>query len=170
MSTAPATIAIRRPRRSDAAAVANIHEAAWREAYLGILPGPTLDSMIARRGSAKWADAFARSAGYRIIDFGGECAGYSHFGGSRTRRAEARAEIYELYLAPEYQGLGLGRRLFAETRALATKAHGAGLIIWALAANERAAAFYRALGGREGPTTVETLGGASYDKNSWLWK
>jgi len=56
-------------------------------------------------------------------------------------------EIFELYLAPEYQGAGLGRRMFeAERGDLA--AHGyLSFVVWALAGNDRAVEFYRRLGG-----------------------
>lgn len=169
MSTAPATIAVRRPKPVDAQPVADIHAAAWREAYLGILPGPTLEAMIARRGSVKWAAAFARSTGFRILDVGGQCAGYASFGPARSRVTPMSAEIFELYLAPEYQGLGLGCKLFLQTRAAAERAYGKGLIVWALSANERAAGFYRHLGGRSGPRSTEKIGEAVYDKCSWVW-
>ena len=169
MSVAPATIAVRPPRKSDAAAVADVHAAAWREAYLGILPQTTLDAMIARRGSARWAGTLARSSGIRAIEFGGRIAGYSSFGPARNRRTKAKSEIYEIYLAPVFQGMGLGCRLFAETRDVAVKAFGAGLVVWVLTDNERAVAFYRALGGRIGPTGSEHLGEKEFEKASFLW-
>ena len=67
-------------------------------------------------------------------------------------------EIFELYLAPEYQGLGFGGRLFEACRAdLAF--HGLEtVIVWALAENDRAIGFYEHLGGRVVRRASENFG------------
>jgi ribosomal protein S18 acetylase RimI-like enzyme len=57
-------------------------------------------------------------------------------------------EIFELYLAPEFQGLGMGRRLF-EAAQRDLNEHGyVSTLVWALADNERALDFYTRLGGK----------------------
>ena len=40
---------------ADAAGLADLHGATWRYAYAGIIPGLTLERMIARRGRTWWA-------------------------------------------------------------------------------------------------------------------
>lgn len=169
MSIAPATIAVRKAGSDDAAAIAAVHAAAWREAYLGILPLTTLDAMIARRSPARWVGELAKFSGFRVIEFDGKIAGYSSYGPARDRHGAAKSEIYEIYLAPEYQGIGLGCRLFSDTLDMAEKTLGAGLIVWVLTENRRAVAFYRALGGQVGPTGTEQLGQISFEKSSFLW-
>jgi len=169
MSVAPAVIAVRPAKPPDAAAIAQIHASAWREAYMGILAQTTLDAMIGRRGPARWVGVLERSENFRVIDFDGKIAGYSSCGPARDHVARAKSEIYEIYLAPEYQGVGLGRRLFSATHKAAVKAHGAGLVVWVLTQNLRAMAFYRALGGRQGPDGTERLGGNTLEKSSFLW-
>ncbi|MFV2092017.1 MAG: N-acetyltransferase family protein [Hyphomicrobiales bacterium] len=169
MTVAPATIAVRKAGKSDAAAMAAVHAVAWREAYLGILPHTIIDAMIARRGPARWAGVLAKPNGFRVIEFGGEVAGYTSFGPARNRIMAAKSEIYEIYLAPVYQGIGLGCRLFSDTRDAADKTHGAGLIVWVLTENRRAVAFYRALGGKPGPGGIEQLGEQRFEKSSFLW-
>ncbi len=55
-----------------------------------------------------------------MLDVGDGIAGYASYGRNRAASLPYRGEIFELYLAPEYQGLGFGRRLFsAAQRALA---------------------------------------------------
>ncbi len=50
-------------------------------------------------------------------------------------------------MPPEYQGAGLGRRMFEWARS-DLAAHGYGsFVVWALAGNDRAMEFYRRLGG-----------------------
>ena len=58
------------------------------------------------------------------------------------------AEIFELYIAPEFQGLGFGRRLFDVARSDLVDHGYTSVIVWALAENDRALSFYKRLGGR----------------------
>ena len=51
-----------------------------------------------------------------MLDIGQGIAGYVSYGRCRDRSLPADGEIDELYLAPEYQGLGFGRRLFKAVR------------------------------------------------------
>jgi len=150
-------------------AIAQIHAAAWREAYMGILAQTTLDAMIARRSPAHWVGILERSRTIRVIEFDGKIAGYSSSGSARDHVVLAKSEIYEIYLAPEYQGVGLGRQLFSETRDAAVKTHGPGLIVWVLTQNQRAMTFYLALGGRKGPGGTERLGVNTLEKSSFVW-
>ena len=65
-----------------------------------------------------------------------------------SRRCPSGGEIFEIYLAPEFQGLGFGKRLFkAARRDLADHGY-MSVLVWALADNDRALAFYERLGGR----------------------
>ena len=73
-------------------------------------------------------------------------------------------EIFELYLAPEYQGGGFGRRMFEAARK-DLAGHGyATFVVWALADNERAIGFYRRLGGRVVRRAPETFGGQDRER------
>ena len=47
-----------------------------------------------------------------MLDGGETVAGYVSYGRWRDRSLPADGEIDELYLAPEYQGVGFGTRLF----------------------------------------------------------
>lgn len=153
-------IDVRPARLSDAAEIAAVYEAAWREAYSGIIPALTLQRMIVRRGAAWWRDVIKRRA-MLVLEVGGAIAGYASFGAAVHRAHPGAAEIQELYLAPEYQGLGLGIRLFS---AALTRIRGRGyarVLVRALAENERANGFYARHGGRIVSRSDEMLGGRS---------
>ena len=79
-------------------------------------------------------------------------------------------EIDELYLAPEYQGLGFGRRLFKAVRNDLADRDMDRLVVWALADNERACAFYERMGGRSIAQVKERIGGASLSKVAYLFR
>ena len=109
-------IEIRRAKASDAADVAETHDEAWRTAYQGIIPGNELDKLINRRGPDWWDSAIRKGSRITILQFGEQIAGYANYGRNRARSLFYDGEIYELYLRPEFQGLGFGRRLFSAAR------------------------------------------------------
>ena len=163
-----AAIEVRPARREDAPTLAEAHAEAWRGAYRGIIPAMTLERMVSRRGEAYWRAVTARPRGLLVLVFDGAVAGYAMLG--RSRSANARAgEIYELYLRPPYQGVGLGRHLFKEAQRTLADFGFRGLIVWALADNAAACAFYRRMGGRPAAEHVEHLGGANLVKIGFVW-
>ena len=82
----------------------------------GIIPGTELDRLINRRGPAWWDSAIRKGSRIALLQFGDKIAGYANYGRNRARSLYYDGEIYELYLRPEFQGLGFGRRLFTAAR------------------------------------------------------
>lgn len=163
------SIDIRKAEPSDAAAIAEVHHEAWRGAYAGIIPHRALTAMINRRGRDWWANAIRRAASILVIEIGGVVAGYATMGRNRARELRQEGEIYELYLRPEYQGIGLGSRLFAEARQR-LKDHGfRGLVVWALEENVNALDFYAGAGGRDVAEGVEVFDQRALRKVAFVW-
>jgi GNAT superfamily N-acetyltransferase len=151
----------------DAEALADLHRAAWRNAYLGILPGPVIERMTSRRGPRWWRRLALVGAPARVIALDDLIAGYATLG--RDRRRRGGGEIYELYLRPECQGTGLGAKLFEDTRRQLQSAGMPRLIVWTLSDNVAGCRFYRALGGREAGRSRETFDGARVEKTAFAW-
>jgi ribosomal protein S18 acetylase RimI-like enzyme len=162
-------ISIRHARAEDAAVLSGVFDAAWREAYQGIIPALALRKMIARRGPRWWRSAISRGRALVVLDVGEAIAGYASYGRCRDRSVRADGEIDELYLAPEYQGLGFGTRLF---KAVCNDLRDRGaqrVVVWALTDNERACAFYQQLGGRLVAQATERITGAALNKAAFLF-
>lgn len=160
---------IRHAKPADAAAISKVFDAAWREAYSGIIPGVTLERMIQRRGPRWWAFSLRRGRPLAVLDVDKQIVGYASYGRCRDRGLSADGEVDELYLAPEYQGLGFGRRLF---RAVLNDLHHRGarsVAVWSLADNARACAFYEGLGGRPIAESRERLGPDTLPKKAYLF-
>ena len=163
-------IEIRRAKPTDAEAVAAAHDAAWRTSYRGIIPGPELEKLISRRGPGWWENAISKGSRVALLQFGDRVAGYANYGRNRARSLFYDGEIYELYLCPEFQGLGFGRRLFTAARRDLAQSGLKSLVIWALTDNDPAVSFYKALGGRAVARSSERFGAKSLDKVAFGWQ
>lgn len=163
------TIEIRLARPDDAGAVADVHDAAWRLAYRGMIPAIDLERMVERRGARWWANAIRRKTRVVVLSFGGQIAGYATYGRNRAPGLPYGGEIFEFYLKPEFQGVGFGRRLFSAVRR-DLSGHGVkGLLVWALSDNDGACGFYRHLGGSVVDRTTERFGRTVLAKVAFAW-
>ncbi len=163
-------ISIRTARTADCVDLAAAHEEAWRDAYQGIIPHLPLERIIVRRGPGWWQRAVERRAPILVLDYDGAPAGYATFGRSRLRTTPYQGEIFELYVRPVYQGIGFGRRLFEATRGRLTDHGLRGLVVWALADNDRACSFYLHQGGQPVAEGMESFGGVKLRKVAFAWK
>ena len=164
------SIDIRKAEPHDAEAIAEVHHDAWRGAYAGIIPHRALGAMIARRGARWWENAIRRAASVLVVEIGGEIAGYATIGRNRARELNQQGEIYELYLRPEYQGIGLGTRLFSEARRRLREHGFRGLVVWAREDNSNALSFYAGVGGRDVAEGVEVFDQKALRKVAFVWE
>lgn len=162
-------IEIRAAVRRDAVALAGVHDTAWRQTYRGILPGTELERMIARRGPAWWDRAIHQRVSILLLEHEGIAAGYVTFGRSRARTLPYRGEVYELYLRPEYQGLGFGKQLFRAARNALVLQGRRSFVVWALAENDIACQFYERQGGRSVGRSVDHIGDVLLQKVAFGW-
>lgn len=162
-------IDLRAARSADCEALARIHSEAWYGAYRGVLDGIDLQKMVARRGASWWQGALARGVNIKVLSIADVPAGYATFGPCRLKETDMEGEIYELYLKPEYQGLGFGRTLFDNVRRTLAKDTASGLAVQVLSDNETARAFYRAVGGTLTAKSWYRIGGKRMDLSIYTW-
>jgi ribosomal protein S18 acetylase RimI-like enzyme len=149
---------IRHARPGDAEAITLVHDASWRDAYRGVIPGAELERMIARRGPRWWQSAIVGGTGLLVAEFDHLTVGYATYGRNRVPSMPYSGEIFEIYLLPEHQGLGFGRGLFGAARRELAEHGYLSTIVWALADNDKALAFYRRLGGQPVRRAEERFG------------
>ena len=163
-------ISIRKARSDDAGGLSAVFDAAWREAYLGIIPGIALDRLLSRRGPRWWSGAVARPRPLVVFDIGQSIAGYCSYGRCRDRGLPAEGEIDEIYFSPEYQGCGFGSRMLRAVRNDLAARGMKRVLVWSLAENERARAFYESRGGEIVARASERIAGIELQKVAYLFR
>ena len=123
-----------------------------------LFPAVKLERMIARRGPQWWHSAIIRGSRLLVLDFDETIGGYASYGRNRVPSLHYGGEIFELYIAPEFQGVGFGTRLFEVARKDLAEHGYSSFLVWALADNERAVQFYLKLGGRNIRQATERFG------------
>jgi ribosomal protein S18 acetylase RimI-like enzyme len=163
------TIKIRVADSGDASGIAAVHDSAWMEAYRGIIPGADLNRMVERRGPEWWSRAIKRGSRIAVLDYEDTVAGYASYGRNRAISLPYKGELYELYLKPEFQGLGFGRRLFTAAQRELSHNGLTSMVVWSLADNERAMHFYSHLGGLMVGRTQEIFSDVSRERIAFGW-
>ena len=142
-------VTIRPATPADAPAIAQVRVDAWRSTYRGMIPDAYLAAMKIEESTALWdkvLTAAPNSTNTFVAEIDGQVAGFASGHMLPEPRHGMNAELNAVYLVRDAQRAGVGRRLVAAVAA-AQQAHGAtGLIVWVIAGNKGARAFYEALG------------------------
>ena len=144
------TEAIIRPATpADASAIAQVRIDAWRTTYKGMIQDAYLAAMKVEDSTALWKkilSAGPNSTSVFVAANAGRVVGFAAGNMLAEPKYGLDAELSAAYLVRDAQRAGIGQRLVA-TVAAAQRAHGAtGLIVWVIAANKTARAFYEKLG------------------------
>ena len=144
-----AGITLRRATPDDAEAIARVRIEGWQRSYKGLVPQRSLDAMNVPASLPLWQRVLGAPgdiASVYVAERDGAVVGFAAGNRLDEPKHGFDAELTAIYLAPDVQRHGLGRRL-AGTVAADRAAHGArGMIVWVLAGNKAARAFYEALG------------------------
>jgi GNAT superfamily N-acetyltransferase len=143
------SVTLRPAMPQDAPAIARVRIDCWRTTYRGIIPDAYLDSMDIAESTELWSRVLAagpNTASIFVAEDNGEVVGFAAGNLLKEPRHELDAELSAAYVRREHQRAGIGRRLVGAV-ARAQRAHGAtGLIVWVIAGNKGARAFYENLG------------------------
>lgn len=145
---AQARIVLREARVADAAALAEIHIAAWRAAYRGLMPDEYLAALSLDERTRMWSSVLARPSPAKsvIAEIDGAAAGWCRFGPTRDEEAAEVAEIYALNIHPQFWRRGAGRALCEHALHEAAVREHTTLTLWVLSGNQRARRFYESIG------------------------
>ena len=169
MLSSRSEVIIRSAKVGDAARLASVFRESWQNAYAGLIPHANLQNILQRRDAVWWRSQIRTGEPILVLEVAGKVGGYATAGIARSRGAY-QGEIYELYLIPSFQGLGLGEYLFEACRFRLDSRRLKGLIVWALVDNARAIDFYERRGGRPVARVHERFGRAKLEKIALGWK
>ena len=136
---------------SDAPGIAAVRIDSWRATYRGLIPDAYLDGMQIDASTAIWERVLGATnsvASVFVVADDASIVGFAAGNRLAEPRDGADSELTAVYLRPTYQRAGLGHRLVG-AMVHAQRANGAtGMIVWTIAGNKPARAFYEQLGGR----------------------
>lgn len=166
-------VRIRRARDQDAAAIARVHVETWRTTYAGLVPDRYLVGMSVSGQTFQWSKAIQRRGRGEVILVaelrdGGPLVGFGSGGWSRPAGPPFDGEVYTLYVAGDWQGRGVGRRLLAGLFGGLARAGAASAFLWVLASNP-SRFFYEALGGQRVAERQEPFAGVLLDEAAYAW-
>ena len=131
----------------DAFALAEIHVLAWQVGYRGLLPDSLLDSLSAAHRLPRWRERLAEtSARVLVAELHGQAAGWLVIGPQHDQDLDPQrtAEIYAVYVHPDFWRHGCGAALLARAKAELASQRYAEASLWVLRGNQRAIRFYEA--------------------------
>lgn len=143
-------IVIRPATEADAATIAAIHAASWRDAYTNILAPEFLSGRIEEDRLAVWSQRLHDHPATQLINIAFDPTGQAQaFVCSYCDFDPIWGSLVDnLHVLPQARGQGIGEQLFrAVASQLSEKASGLGLHLWVFEANVAGLRFYARLGG-----------------------
>ncbi len=165
-------ITIRRARPGDARGIAEVHVAAWRETYRGLVPDAYLDGLSVDEREVMWRRLEApvsRSFAFVAIDGAGRIIGFASGGPRRDGPEEYAGELNAIYVLREAQGYGIGRLLAAAVARELAERGMRSMLLWVFRDNLPARRFYEALGGALLTSQQFEIDGRTMTEVSYGW-
>lgn len=169
---------IRAATPSDAAAIAAVHVASWRETYAGLMPEAILSALSVSERAVRWTHTLGEAASpdgasVFVAERQDEVVGFASAGPQRDRSLLAQGftgDISAIYLLQRAQEAGAGRRLMAAAaRALHDRGHRAASL-WVLRENQPARRFYERLGGEQVGEKEDRRGATTLVELAYGWR
>jgi GNAT superfamily N-acetyltransferase len=142
----------------DAKAIAEVHAAAARAAYEGILPEDELRALAPATREAKWREAIEFSEPQvQVAVLDGEVVGFVGFDRSRDAKTPSTTgEIWAIYVLPAHWGQGVGVALWDAARDGLEEEGCTVVTVWVPLRNDRAMRFHELAGFKREMKTAKT--------------
>jgi GNAT superfamily N-acetyltransferase len=163
------SITIRAARADDLAAIGAIVAASWRHTFAGLLPSEVLLSITPEAQRMRHERSFGRKGvRYRVACVADTVVGFASRGPGRDPELSGDHELYAIYLMPDHERRGIGKRLFEASKADAAADVCNTMYLTALSLNPNLA-FYDRLGGERFAAKPLTLGARTYAQVGFRW-
>ncbi|MDD2705651.1 MAG: GNAT family N-acetyltransferase [Acidocella sp.] len=165
-------IAIRRARLSDAAGIAAVHVATWRNAYANVLPEAFLAGLSSSRLAGYYEHGIRLGLGLHVAAAYGNgtqpaILGFSSACRSRNKTL-AEGEVETLYVLDDYRDQGLGGQLLRASAKHLAQLGCRSAYAWVLRDNP-ARYFYTRMGGKHIASGTTIVGGEDIPQTAFAW-
>lgn len=171
MSAAGTGFAVRSGIADDAEKIAAIFVETWRATYPGMLPDRVLVRMSDEAQGMYWARILGSRRGRELVRVAvgadGSLAGFGSAGPER-HGTRFEGEVYTLYVRPDWQNRGVGRKLICALFQGLRERDCRQAMLWVVAANP-SRFFYEALGGQKSYERTEKLWGMEVAQIGYRW-
>jgi GNAT superfamily N-acetyltransferase len=146
-------VLIRAQTEADRPAVQDVRARAWRQAYAGILPPSVIEEATrpnparGKRGGLLVPERILASRVSLVACEGETILGFAAGGLPREEIAKADCELWAIYVDPERQSGGIGKRLLEAFLGTMQEQGRTRMALWALRENRPARRFYEKQGG-----------------------
>ena len=149
---------VRPAEMSDSRAVAEVHAAAARAAYEGLLPEDQLRALAPATREAKWREAIEFSEPQvQVAVLDGEVVGFVDFDRSRDAKTPSTTgEIWAIYVLPAHWDKGVGVALWDAARDGLEEEGCTVVTVWVPLRNDRAMRFHELAGFKREMKTAKT--------------
>ena len=122
----------------------------WRTTYRGMIPQAYLDGMTVESSATLWDRTLAAGSARSQVFVAEDADGVLGFAAGVVLpepKLGFDSELAAVYLRPAYHRLGLGSKLVGVTASALIAQQATGMVVWVIAGNKIARAFYEGLGG-----------------------
>lgn len=138
-------IHVRRAAEADAAQLAEIHVAAWRATYRGVMTDEYLDGLDVGRATSAWRRNIREPAEgiiHLVVQGGHAVAGFAILGPAPADADPGTGQLYAINVHPDWWSQGIGSVLFAAAEQELMELGYERAFLWVAQGNERAIRFY----------------------------
>jgi ribosomal protein S18 acetylase RimI-like enzyme len=132
---------IRDAELRDARGIAEVHVRSWQAAYAGIVPDEDLAQLSVDEREQFWAQILSKGVRATFVLVNRDLVvGWSGFGPARDEDCDPIlvAELYGIYLLPEYWSMSYGKQLYRVTETRIRQSLVENLVLWVFEKNTRA--------------------------------
>lgn len=160
---------IRIAQPGDELSIANVIIATWKACYRGIVPDNFLDSLTTEKHEELFRNNIASKTETILVLENDRNQIVGMVSGGQDRSKQYDCELVAIYILPEYQKKGHGKRLFQQLIQAHKQNQFKSMIVWTFRDN-RDKEFYEKLGGRVSEETIYSFADKEVALVGYTWQ
>ena len=151
-------VTVRTATEHDAARLAEVHIAAWRATYRGVMSDEYLEGLDVGRASLAWRRNILEPKNgtvHLVVQSGNDLAGFAILGAAPRDSGPGSGQLYAINVHPDWWARGLGSVLFAAVEQKLIELGFGRAFLWVEKGNNRAISFYNKRGWLDDGATLE---------------